>query len=240
MTQTERELLEALKEYVRNDDASLPLNGINTKARVAIAKAEAEQAERVEPVPVAWYIEEHGDIVDLEWDTNKPNTTCGDWKPLYTEQIAATVSKPLTDEYKRGFIDGMKEAPTGECWIRAIDEAMVGAHLGIADMGDDYGTAKKKLNDLICWSVEVDKELSKPPAEVSEPLTDSYVQKVPDKCDRITWRNKYYHLPIEKPAAAVNEPWQPIETAMPEPMVPVLVYNGKQVFIKVVMIKIWV
>lgn len=29
-----------------------------------------------------------------------------------------------------------------------------------------------------------------------EPLTDSYVQTVPDKCDRITWRNRYYHLPI--------------------------------------------
>jgi hypothetical protein len=31
-----------------------------------------------------------------------------------------------------------------------------------------------------------------------EPLTDSYVQPVPDKCDRITWRNRYYHLPLEQ------------------------------------------
>ena len=30
----------------------------------------------------------------------------------------------------------------------------------------------------------------------SEPLTDSYVQMVPDKCDRIVWRNHYYHLPL--------------------------------------------
>ena len=26
--------------------------------------------------------------------------------------------------------------------------------------------------------------------------TDGYVQPVPDKCDRIVWRNKYYHLPL--------------------------------------------
>lgn len=76
------------------------------------------------------------------------------------ESLRTALAQQASEEYKRGFNDGMKEAPTGECWIRAIDEAMVGAHLGIADMGDDYGTAKKKLNDLICWSVEVDRELA--------------------------------------------------------------------------------
>lgn len=36
-------------------------------------------------------------------------------------------------------------------------------------------------------------------AEFAEhPLTDSYVHKVPDKCDRIVWRNQYIHLPIAK------------------------------------------
>jgi hypothetical protein len=34
-----------------------------------------------------------------------------------------------------------------------------------------------------------------PPAPiVPEPLTDSFVQTVPDKCDRIVWRGSYYHL----------------------------------------------
>ena len=34
-----------------------------------------------------------------------------------------------------------------------------------------------------------------PPApSVPEPLTDSFVQTVPDKCDRIVWRGSYYHL----------------------------------------------
>ena len=75
--------------------------------------------------------------------------------------------------YKRGFSDGMKEAPTGESWIRAIDEAMVGAHIGVAEMADDYGTAKKKLNALICWSVQVDRDLSHAlPAQPAEPAKD--------------------------------------------------------------------
>lgn len=28
------------------------------------------------------------------------------------------------------------------------------------------------------------------------PLTDTFVQPVPDKCDRIVWRNRYYQLPL--------------------------------------------
>ena len=77
--------------------------------------------------------------------------------------------------YKRGFSDGMKEAPTGESWIRAIDEAMVGAHIGVAEMADDYGTAKKKLNALICWSVQVDRDLSRTQATPAVGAPDACV-----------------------------------------------------------------
>lgn len=30
----------------------------------------------------------------------------------------------------------------------------------------------------------------------SNPPTEGFVQRVPDKCDRIVWRGDYYHLPI--------------------------------------------
>ena len=33
-------------------------------------------------------------------------------------------------------------------------------------------------------------------------LTDSYIQQVPDKCDRIVWRGNYYHLPLTPSAPA--------------------------------------
>ena len=35
-----------------------------------------------------------------------------------------------------------------------------------------------------------------PAPQPAAPLTDTFVQTVPDKCDRIVWRNNYYHLPI--------------------------------------------
>ena len=44
-------------------------------------------------------------------------------------------------------------------------------------------------------------------AEEVEPLTNSYVQHVPDKCDRIIWRNQYIHLPPTAPAQ------QPVKVA---------------------------
>ncbi len=40
-------------------------------------------------------------------------------------------------------------------WIRAIDEALVRADLGVANECDSYEEAKKKLNDLICWEIDV-------------------------------------------------------------------------------------
>ena len=33
-----------------------------------------------------------------------------------------------------------------------------------------------------------------------EPVSDSYVQMVPDRCDRIVWRGDYYHLPLRSVA----------------------------------------
>lgn len=40
-------------------------------------------------------------------------------------------------------------------WLRAIDDALVISHLDIADPNDDYETAKKKLNALIWWNIDV-------------------------------------------------------------------------------------
>lgn len=132
----------------------------------AALQAKLDDAGRQEPV--AWEVhfpnQQRSELVhdlddlldDMTNDTNFLIT------PVYTHPApqAATESQ-LEAAYKRGFSDGMKEAPTGEDWVRVIDEAMVGAHIGVADIADDYGTAKEKLNSLICWSVEVDKELSR-------------------------------------------------------------------------------
>ena len=45
-----------------------------------------------------------------------------------------------------------------------------------------------------------------PPAEQQASATEGYVQPVPDKCDRITWRGRYYHLPLTEQAAPKAAP----------------------------------
>lgn len=47
----------------------------------------------------------------------------------------------------------MKQTAVPDGWLRAIDEEMVGAHIGVVNASDDYATAKEKLNKLICWHV---------------------------------------------------------------------------------------
>jgi hypothetical protein len=38
---------------------------------------------------------------------------------------------------------------------RAVDEALVSAHLGVANDNDSYEEAKRKLNMLIDWNIDV-------------------------------------------------------------------------------------
>ena len=47
-----------------------------------------------------------------------------------------------------------------------------------------------------------------PSTNIRGEVTDTYIQKVPDKCDRITWRGNYYGLPI---AAISTKPVQSSE-----------------------------
>ena len=52
-------------------------------------------------------------------------------------------------------------------WIRAIDEAMVVHHIGIADRADGYEEAKKKLNELLAINSDIARYCSEPPADVA-------------------------------------------------------------------------
>ncbi len=77
--------------------------------------------------------------------------------------------------------------------------------------------------------------LSVPPAAETPPapLTDTFVQTVPDQCDRILWRGGYHHLPIAaagqeaKPVAA--DGWQRVPKVPTEKMIcaGIEAYRGK-------------
>lgn len=78
-------------------------------------------------------------------------------------------------------------------WLRAADEEMVCAHLGVAEAEDSYETAKKKLASLIQWNIAVamDPSVGGRPApdalrvavEALEPFSaeaDNWAESVPD------------------------------------------------------------
>ena len=51
---------------------------------------------------------------------------------------------------------GAQPAPsTPEGWLRAIDEALVVAHIGVANESDTYEQANVKLNNLICFHEDI-------------------------------------------------------------------------------------
>lgn len=69
----------------------------------------------------------------------------------------------------------LREQPA---WIRVIDEELVCAHLDVADVADDYATAKDKINKLICWHVAVatDPVLNEQPTEVTDAMVEIAVE----------------------------------------------------------------
>ena len=121
-----------------------------------------------------------------------------------------------------------------EPWIRVIDEAMVSHHIGVADPADDYETAKRKLNNLLCHAQDIGAYFAKQagPAQEPDPWGAGYeagyaagvaeydpqqAQQALEEADRIMghddeateWRERWGHLfggPPPRPAASIIEP----------------------------------
>lgn len=58
------------------------------------------------------------------------------------------------------------------------------------------------------------------------PLTDTYVQPVPDKCDRITWRGQYYHLPVSSQSQPLVEPTAALDVDLPDRVIDQLMHDA--------------
>lgn len=104
-----------------------------------IAALRAQPQAREDAQPVAWRC-------SREW----PSDGLGKWQyhdgPPNPSHLARNVQAlflhPTPDPQ-----------PVG--WLRAVDEEMVCAHLGVADAEDSFETAKKKLASLIQWNIAV-------------------------------------------------------------------------------------
>jgi hypothetical protein len=65
-------------------------------------------------------------------------------------------------------------------WLRVIDEAMVTYHLGVAEPTDDYETAKRKMNNLLCHAEDIGAYFATPPQR--PPLTDEEIAVIEESC----------------------------------------------------------
>lgn len=95
----------------------------------------------------------------------------------------------------RAEVERLKESAT--LWNKRYQEVCQDRTALRQKYGHEIVALEAQLDDAIKL---VDIAAGAAPKEQAQPesLTDSYVQTVPDKCDRITWRNRYYHLPIEQ------------------------------------------
>ena len=54
-----------------------------------------------------------------------------------------------------GYVSAQPAHSTPDGWLRAIDEALVVAHIGVANASDTYEQAREKLDNLIGFHVDV-------------------------------------------------------------------------------------
>jgi len=120
-------------------------------------RAKIEQMERQEPAGYGvLYVEAANGEED--WDSLWKHRVFAedhvkDFVQAYSdlgESIGAITVVPLY------LAPGAQPAPgVPEGWLRAIDEALVVAHIGVANASDTYEQAKVRLNSLICFHIDV-------------------------------------------------------------------------------------
>jgi hypothetical protein len=117
---TDRELLVQIYEAINNDRA----------------------AERTEGKPTGGFIPKPG-----TWAWHRQQAQAAQQLQQAYEAIQARLAEPEPVAPVRITLPQQAE-PVG--WLRAVDEAMAVYECGVADPADDYGTAKSKLNTLLC------------------------------------------------------------------------------------------
>ena len=74
----------------------------------------------------------------------------------FKKWFAARARNPDRITLEEAFNAGKQSVPSiPEGWLRAIDEALVIAHIGVANTDDTYEQAKTKLDSLIGFHIDV-------------------------------------------------------------------------------------
>jgi hypothetical protein len=98
---------------------------------------------------------------------------------------------------KAALAEPVQELP----WLRAIDEAMIDHHVGVADPADDYETAKRKLNNLLCHAQDIGAHFAKQAEPVQEPVAYGYASRLAIHI----WQKHYKE---------VSPQWKPLDDLM--------------------------
>ena len=98
-------------------------------------------------------------VVELDWPEYEPTwnaiearVTGAQPAPSVLEGVSFIATGQLTDVVSAEIAHSYPP-PSG--WLRAVDEALVVTHLGVANASDTYEQAKAKLDSLIGWHVDV-------------------------------------------------------------------------------------
>jgi hypothetical protein len=91
-------------------------------------------------------------------------------------------------------------------WLRTIDEEMVAAHIGVANLSDSYESAKIKLNSLIQWHVD---------AAIDPKVNGGYVLR-PLNEKPVAWMDREGDVYKELPCAYWCPPHTPLYAGKPE------------------------
>lgn len=115
--------------------------------------------------PVAWMRPDNRvaeeSMTGKQFSRGPKEPPIGTWVPLYTAPITtrkdAVIDKTMAVRIatQLGWQPPNTSQQEAAGWIRAIDEALVVHHVGVADAGDSYEVAKQKLHTLLVVTQDI-------------------------------------------------------------------------------------
>lgn len=128
-------LLEAMKQAIDALEARCGTNADERKELIPSLHAAIEEMEKAKPVAYlysGWQLLTPDEVEERNKEYDRNSQEHDEQVPLYTHP-----------------------APIPEGWLQAIDEALVVAHIGVANPSDTYEQAKAKLDTLIGLHVDI-------------------------------------------------------------------------------------
>jgi len=184
----ERGKVSLLREALRNLRDAVDTSPWMPKKSAEMVKAAVEDAERL-----GYFLPPSNDDVEA-----------------VVQRVMALVYKALPDWEHANSIEqairaelGSQKLPQKELvWLYTHCRAIgMNCHSDSGRFEEDMALFTMQLVDRV---KVLEGELGRVPA--TSPLTENYIQNVPDKCDRIIWRNRFYHLPISVAEVPAVEP----------------------------------